>query len=162
MLFQKKRQSVADEIAGVKAVKVCGIKCVIRKLNPMIDFRADNIPQIFTDYLSLRKTEPTKQSFPTAQKTLEMLKDVVSAGLLSVGGVPFAKDNKDGLTIADIERNNDLLGGLYLEIMTHTLNRFKGIKGVFFSQKIKQLFAIESLKSMASARLIMLSEKKTI
>jgi hypothetical protein len=119
------------------------MRFVIRKLNPLVDFPANKMPQIFTSFVSNRKVSPD-QKLPEAaiRKNIEDLKNIIIAGLVE----PKLDDK---LSIDDIISNSLRALKLYTEILVHSLNAFKGLKGLFFSTKIRQLLYIEYQKNLA-------------
>lgn len=144
-----RRRNLRDELAGLKNVKINGIKFTIKKLNPLLDFPADRMPQVFTYYLKRRKvTEPQDLSIEAMRKGLDEMKLVVSAGVVS------PKFSPELLTIDDIFRWSDTGSKLYLEIIAHSLNQFRGLKGVFFSIRIRRLLYTSWAKTMESSRSI--------
>lgn len=153
MLNHKKK------LLGYKTIKVHGMRYIIRKINPLLDFAHDKIPQIFTSYISKRPTiDETNPKPIQLQKILEDVKLVVQAGLVSPELVPVGKNGnfrrENGITIDDLFINEDLGMKLYLEILAHSLNKFRGLKGLFFSIKIKQLLYTEWQKSLNNVQAI--------
>lgn len=115
---------------------------VIKKVNPFLDFPADKVPQIFTDYISRRKVDPLAQ--PTQaeiQKIQEQMYAYVKAGVAHIVAgkekLPLVEREKkeEGVTVEDLFRDQQMGYKLYWEIMNHSLNQFKGLRGVFFSIK---------------------------
>ena len=140
------------KLNGYKTITVCHSKVVIRRINPILDFDLEHMPQIFTSFQSARKTDKS----PVApQNVLQQMMRVVEAGLvepkLSPIGKGAARGNEGGITVEDIFRDAEFGSKLYSEIMLHSLNRFSGLKKVFFSVKIKLAFYINLLKIMASS-----------
>ena len=145
--------NLKDKLQGHKVIKVCGQKFTIRKINPIMDFPADKMPQIFTSFKSERKTE--KSAF-SATAIMEQMMRVIEAGVVYPPLVPIGKGDKhgkeDGITAEDLFRDEESGVKLFQEIMLHSLNRFRGVKGVFFSLKNRLTFAINLAKNMATAR----------
>jgi len=85
----------------------------------------------------------------------------VQAGLVKPELVPVGKGDQrgkeDGITVDDIFRDEDLAIKLYIEILAHSLNRFKGMRGLFFSIRIKHLLSTEWRKSMENYQAILFS-----
>ena len=126
MIFSK--NPTKETLQGRKAVTVCGSKFVIRRINPLLDFPMERMPQVFTSFVSKRKQAET---LPQDQKKiLEEMRLVVEAGLVDPELVPRGKE---GITVEDIFRDTDCGVRLYWEILWHSMYRLKGLKGVFFS-----------------------------
>ena len=64
-------------LAGYKRIKVNGQIFTIRKINPLLDFKSDSMPQIFTSFISRRKVEPHTDP---AKAQADMM-NVIEAGL---------------------------------------------------------------------------------
>lgn len=140
------------ELQGHKAVKIDGQKFVIRKINPIMDFQPDNMPQIFTALNSRR--DISKATDPKVM--LDQMMRIVEAALISPDLVPIGKGDKrgkeDGLTIEDIFRDQEVGAKLFTEVMIHALDRFKGIKSLFFSLRNRLSFWIASLGAISADR----------
>lgn len=154
MIFKKDPRKLKERLQDTKKIKVLGMKFTIKKINPFIDFAPDDMPQIFTDFLSQRKptTEPTQTDLIRVQKevykTVEV--GVVEPELVRVEqGERKGKEN--GLTVEDLFRNPEMGYKLYNEILIHSLNRFKGIRSLFFSIKMRYLLFMALRKSMANS-----------
>lgn len=128
-------------LQGRKSVSVNGSRFVIRKVNPLLDFAEHNMPQIFTEYLSRRKPAEKAPNERSLQRTMADLKAMLSAGLVEPALVPVGlgetKGNEPGITVEDLLRDEDTAMKLYWEIVIHSLNRFKGLRGVFFSASLR-------------------------
>ena len=137
--------SKADKqrLQGHKAVVIHGHRFVIRRINPLLDFREDNMPQIFTAYTARRKAPV--EAVPTSERVLKRVQDdiksMISAGLvepkLVATGQGDQKGHEAGITVEDIMRDDDTSSKLYWEIIVHSLNKFRGLKGVFFSLRLR-------------------------
>lgn len=142
-----------EELQGHKRITICGSKFTIRKINPIIDFDLEHIPQIFSSFQSARKTEKTAYS---ESSLMQQMHRVVEAGLVDPPLVPVGKGDKrgkeSGITVEDIFRDEEVGCKLFSEIMIHSLNRFRGMKKVFFSAKIRLEFFINWLKLTANFR----------
>lgn len=123
-------------LEGHKSVKLGGAVYTIRKINPMVDFPPDKMPSIFTSHQSARKVDPARAVEANAKKGLEDMMAIVKAGLVS----PNVSDPKSDVTVADIFRVPEHGAELYLAILDHTLNRFTGLRKVFFSRRIRASF----------------------
>lgn len=123
-----------------KTVKVNHAKFIIRKLNPLLDFTADRMPQIFTTFVSRRPIDPEKITAEAKARLEEDLRAVLERGVVKPEIVPIGKGEKRGkeagITADDLLRD-DTGVKLYMEIITHSLNRFRGLRGVFFSIRTK-------------------------
>lgn len=144
------------ELAGERTVNVNGGKYVIRKLNPMIDFGASNMPQIFTAYQSRRPKDAAQETPETKARAVRDMYAVIEAGLIKPSLVPVGKGElrgkEDGITVEDLFRDPSTGARLYWEIVSHSLNRFRGLKGVFFSIRQSYALFIASRRSTASAQ----------
>jgi len=152
------------KLQQLKTIKVEGIKFVIKKINPFLDFRINEMPTIFTEYFTERKPEP-KVNEAYFKKILEEMKLIVEKGVVKPELVPLGKGEKrgkeEGITVDDLFVDIELGTKLYFEIMAHSLNRFKGLKGLFFSVKIKQLLFTEWHKNIINLRQILSSGEIT-
>lgn len=139
MLSRRTRgESYKREIQGWKTIKAGGKKFTIRRLNPVLDFPADKMPQMFTDFLSRRQIDPART--PPIEELRRIQRDmytVLEAGIVDPKLVPVAsgpdRGREPGLTAADLFLDENIGYTLYLAILNHSLLRFGGFKGVFFS-----------------------------
>jgi hypothetical protein len=153
-----------EKLQGHKTIRVQGGKYVIRKINPLLDFPYDKIPQIFTTIQSKRPVKEEDNLHPARlQKILDDMKSVVNAGLVDPPLVPVGKGEnfrkEKGLTIDDIFMDSDLGTALYIEVLAHSLNRFKGLKGLFFSIRTKYLLYTLCRRGTNNDRLITYFQK---
>lgn len=144
MWFFGKKPGKKD-LQSLKKVKISGFKFTIKKLNPFLDFNRDEMPQIFTTFISKRKVDvPVQPNEAQIRKYQEDMRMIIEAGVVYPKLVPVGKDEdkgkEKGITINDIFASIEFASKLYLEIIIHSLNQFKGLKGLFFSQKIRRLF----------------------
>lgn len=153
MIFRKDPQKLKERLQDLKKVKIHGMNFTIKRLNPLIDFSVDDMPQIFTDVLSHRKEDPEKTR--TTAELIKMHKDMFS--IIEVGvvepklvpiGIGEARGKENGITAEDLFRDPDIGYGVYVAILDHSLNRFRGIKKLFFSIKTKYLQSITQRKVM--------------
>jgi hypothetical protein len=161
-----------DILLGYKTIKIYGNKYIIRKINPLLDFPYDKMPQIFTSFYSKRPVDINSQIHPAQlQNTIEMMKQIVESGLIKPVLIPIGKNElrhkEAGITIDDIFVDMDLGTKLYLEILAHSLNKFRHgiiekIKGVFFSIRIKHLLYIACQKNIDKDRLMSYFQKAVI
>ncbi len=128
-----------------KKIKINGFKFTIKQINPLLDFEFDNIPQIFTSF-----TQKQSVDYRRDDVILKQMMVIVEAGLISPDLVPVGKGEKkgkeDGITIEDIFRDMEIANKLFREIMFHSLNKFRGLKSLFFSLKIRLLYCINFVK----------------
>ena len=142
--------NLKQKLQGFKTVRICGTKFVIKKINPLLDFTSENMPQIFSSFISRRG--PATPDLKNIQK---QMMDMVSAGLVEPKLVPVGtgdkKGNEEGITVDDLFRDETLAIKLYQEILIHSLNKFRGLKGVFFLIKLRRAFYIELRKNTANS-----------
>lgn len=147
-----------SKLQGHRIVRVFGSRYVIRKINPLLDFPYDKVPQIFSSFYSKRPKVDTSPHPANIQKTLDDMKSIVAVGIVKPELIPMGKGEKrgkeDGITVDDLFVDIELGSKLYLEIIAHSLNRFRGLKGLFFSIKIRQLLFTEWQKNMGNDQLI--------
>ena len=127
-----------DELQGRKRVAIDGQVFVIRRLNPLLDFNPSSMPQIFSSFQSRR--EPSKGPADEARALRDMM-SIVEAGtvgiqagteLLELSPKPQKGGQAQGITVEDVFRDQAVGAKLYWEILLHSLDRFRGIKKVFF------------------------------
>lgn len=145
--------STKAELQGHKKVKVCHSQFTIRRINPLLDFDLEHMPQIFTSFQSNRKTDKSPYD---PKVLLEQMMRVVEAGVvdppLACVGKGAARGKEEGITVEDIFRDEECGYKLYSEIMLHSLNRFSGLKKVFFSVKTRLAYYINLAKLTESYR----------
>ena len=143
-----------EKLQRHKTVKVFGDRYVIRKINPLLDFSYDTMPQIFSSFISKRPVTETVPHPSQIQKAMKEMKLIVQVGLVNPKLVPVGKGEKyrqeDGITIDDLFVDTELGTRLYLEILAHSLNQFKGLKGLFFSLRTRHSLFTEWRKNMAN------------
>jgi len=149
-----------EKLLGYKTVKVFGGKYVIRKINPLLDFSYDIMPQIFNAHLTRRQPKQEVNPHPTElQKNLKDMKTIVRVGLVSPELVPVGKGDKYrkeiGITVDDLFMDVELGSQLYLEILAHSLNKFRHgfldkMRGLFFSMRIRRMLYINYRKNMVN------------
>jgi hypothetical protein len=130
-MFWNKTPSKAD-LQQHKRIGIFGHSYVIRKVNPLLDFKDGNIPQIFTSFVSRRKVEAKAPTDDDLKSRVDDMKTVVLAGLVSP---EISKES--GITIDDIFMDMEVGSRLYLAILEHSLNRFRGLRGFFFSVRFR-------------------------
>ncbi len=151
-----KNKDPYEKLKGLKKIKIEGMSFTIKRLNPLLDFSSDNIPQIFTDFSSI-KPPPSADSSPSV---LNKIKDDMFS--IIKAGVVEPKLSKDGITVDDLFRDPDIGIGLYQAILDHSLNRFKGLKKLFFSIKTKYKSYITWRKATGHYRAAFYSRVRTL
>lgn len=136
------RRAVKDEMRGTKKVRVNGFGFTIRKINPLLDFSVDKMPQIFTDFHSRRqRKEADQDAAAQARKAQADMYSIIEAGLVEPQlvkvGAGEDRGKEDGITVEDLFRDGDTGPKLYFEILAHSLNRFRGLRGAFFSIRLR-------------------------
>lgn len=145
------------ELHGHRKVTVNGMKFTIKRLNPLMDFPSDKVPQIFTAFMTRRPVKEDKSpSIVDLKKNQEEMLSIIEAGVVDP---KLVTPGKEGITAADLFRDATLGPKLYIEILAHSLNAFRGIKGQFFFHRIKWLLWTHWLKDMAKNRQILSSQK---
>ena len=129
--FKPKENDLVSRLRGYKKITIEGMRFTIKKINPFLDFQSDRIPTIFTDFISARKVEPAPLDSAALKKHQEDMYAIIKAGVVE----PDLGSN--GITVEDLFRDMDLGVKLYLTILDHSLNRFRGLKKLFFSIKTK-------------------------
>ena len=154
--------NLKEKLNQYKKIKVCGMSFTIRKINPLQDFASnESMPQIFTYYITKRKVkEDNPFTMQSLQKALNDMKAIIKAGVVDPPLVPVEKDKskENGITVDDLFVDEEMGAKLYIEILTHSLNRFKGLKGLFFSTKIKHYLYTEWQKNITNFQVKSYSE----
>ena len=130
-------RGTAKERAGVeKVVRVNGSRYRIRRINPLLDFNSNDLPQVFSSIVPGRRpaVAATFQSMAQTHKDMALVLQagVVEPALVKVG-VGAKSGNEGGLTAYDLLRDFDTALKLYIEIVDFSLHRLRGLKGLFFS-----------------------------
>ncbi len=140
MWFFGRKKPTVENLRGYKKITIKGMPFVIQRINPFLDFPSDKIPQIFTDYQSVRKL-PTEQASPERVKRVqEDMYATIQAGVVEPA---LSKEN---ISVEDLFRDIDIGIGLYQSILDHSFNHFKGLKKLFFSIKTRYKSYITSRK----------------
>lgn len=131
-----------SKLQGHLAVVVNGHRFVIRRVNAWLDFTEQNMPQIFTAFVPRRKAaEVTLPTEKQIKRIADDMRVMLEAGLVEPALVPVGQGEKrgheDGITVDDILRDEESSQKLYWAIVAHSLNRYKGLRGLFFSIKLK-------------------------
>src|SRR4030067_985141 len=101
-MFQQK--TAKEILLKLKKIKVNGMLFTIKAINPLLDFSADKIPQIFTDFISIRKSDPHIISPEYIKKMQQDMHATIYAGVVE----PKLSQNgsKDGnITPEDLFRD---------------------------------------------------------
>lgn len=130
-----KIEPTKEALQGIKTIQIGGFVFKIKKINPLADFPSGKIPQLFSSFISRRKVDHEKKVFTEAEtrKIQDDVYAVVKAGLVE----PKINPPK-GLAVEDLFRYEEIGTKLYLEIIAHSLNRFRGLKGFFTLAKIRR------------------------
>ena len=133
------------DLSGHKRISLGGAVYTIRKINPLLDFPSDKTPSVFTAQSpSRRGTGPVDP-----KRAIEDMMSIVRAGLVDPPLAGPKDKNPDLITIEDIFRVPEHGADLYLAIMDHTLNRFRGLRRLFFFHKSKRAFWTAYRNAMA-------------
>lgn len=148
------RSATLEEVRGHKTVKVNGMKFTIRRLNPLVDFPTDKIPQIFTSFKT-RRPDVASDSPESLRRAQEDMYNTLRAGLVDP---PLVQEEaKEGMKASDLFRDPTMGPKLFIEIVSHSLTVFRGLKGLFFFHKTKYWLWTLWLKDMGERRLKSLS-----
>jgi len=157
------RTPAKGDLLGYKTVTIKGNRFVIKKLNPFTDFTEENMPQIFTTFIPRRNMDMEKMPEAVKKKYDDGIKAVLQAGVIEPALVPIGKGDargkEDGVTADDLMRDPDIALRLYIEIVAHSLNRFKGVRGLFFSLRVKSILYTNWRKVMREHQLRFFSPK---
>lgn len=145
-------------LLGLKDVTVNGMKFTIKRVNPLMDFPADKVPQLFTDSPSFKSVDISKSLTPLQVENIRlMVLAYIQAGVVEPRLVPVGKGEKrgkeDGITAEDLFRDPTMGMKLYFEILDNSLNVFRGLKGLFFSIKTKLWLSISLRVGMGASQL---------
>lgn len=130
-----------------KTVKINGWTFTIRRLNPLLDFPGDQMPQIFSEAVQSRRPAPARTIPIDESRALDDMKLFIAKGVVKPC-VGLKDDGKSDFTVDDLFRDGDTAVKLYVEILAHSLNVFRGLKGLFFWAKTRRSLFIEWQKSM--------------
>lgn len=138
------KKDLKARLQGYKDIRVNGMKFTIRKINPLLDFSSENIPQIFTDFQSRRpETEKKTATIEQSKKTIQDIVNIIEAGVVYPVLEPLNSKEKGLPNALDLMRDFETGYKLYMEILAHSLNMFRGLKKLFFSMKIRHLLYSE-------------------
>lgn len=149
-------------LMGLKKVRIGAGTYTIRKLNPLLDFSADDMPQIFSSYRSRRK--PAEPTADDGRAAIADMYKVIEAAVVEPKLVPVGKGDRrgceDGITAEDLFRYPNIGSKLYWEIINHSLNHFTGLKGIFFSLRTKYALWTLLRGGMADSLAMSLSQRE--
>ena len=136
------RSSNKQDFQGHKSLTINGHCFKIKRINPLTDFTADRMPQIFaSSYYQKPKLEGEKPHAEYVKRVMRDMMAVVEAGLVEPDLVPIGQGEKKGkepgITVEDIARDEDTFTKLYWEIWLHSLNKFRGFKNFFFNLRLR-------------------------
>lgn len=126
------------DLQGWRTVRINGWKFTIRRLNPILDFPPDRMPKLFGEFVSVRRPVLGSVVQMDEKQSMEDLKLTIAKGTVSPAIGLTDKDKAD-FTADDLLRDGDTAVKLYIEIMTHSLNMLRGLRGVFFCLRIRHL-----------------------
>ena len=131
----KGKTPTLEKLRGHKKLKINGMSFVIKRINPLVDFPANKMPQIFTEMNMSRRPPNPNPSQLEVKRQLQDMMTTVQAGVVDPELGPIGSKGK--LTAEDLFRDPGMGIKLFHEIMSHSLNRFKGLEHLFFSIGIK-------------------------
>lgn len=157
MTLQAIDDKLKRKLLGLKKVKIYGHKFVIKKINPLLDFNSNSIPKIFSSInpkrLSMNDRKLTDVEIKNAYENMET---IIEAGLyypkLTKQQSGENKWHEKGLTVKDLFIDDELGYKLYIEILSHSLNKFKGIVGSFFLNILRRWLYIQLPQNRVNSR----------
>lgn len=135
MWFFRKKKDLKERFLNLKTLKINGMSFTIKAISPLLDFPSDKMPQIFTDFVSGRNSPISEMSIERVKKIQHDMYSTIAAGVVEPVIKPVGTKNE--LTPEDIFRDPSMGVQLYYAIMNHSLNKFSGMKHLFFSTGIK-------------------------
>jgi len=147
-----------EKMLCIKDLKIGGMKFKIKKINPFLDFPAGEIPQIFSDFMFKKNIgleyKPTEIEVRQIHKNIiPILEAGIYRPILTPIGVGENRGKEKGLTVNDLFIDREIAFNLFHEIINHSLNKFKGLVGLFFSAKIKLWLSTHWQINMANVQL---------
>ena len=124
-----------EKLRGHKKLKINGMTFVIKRINPLVDFPANKMPQIVTEMNMARRPLNPNPSQLEVKRQIQDMMATIEAGVVEPELGPIGSKGK--LTAEDLFRDPNMGLKLFHEIMNHSLNRFRGLRRVFFSIGIK-------------------------
>lgn len=143
------------KLLGLKRIKVNGMRFIIRRVNPIMDFPAARVPQLFTDSPSIKMAEQSKSLTPLQIDNIrQTVLAYIQAGVVEPRLVPVGKGEnrgkEPGITAEDLFRDPSMGVKLYYKILANSLNVFSDTEGLFFSIRRRLLLFISLRVSMAA------------
>lgn len=150
-----------DGLQGIKTIYVEGQKFKIRRLNPLLDFDFNKIPQIFSASFGFKSPTIEQTSEAAIRHIHEDMLSVVAAGVVEPKLVSIGKGEdkgaESGITIQDLFRIPEIGHSLYLAILEHSLIRLRGLKRLFFYlAKLRLSYILWQLGTGAALRILRL------
>lgn len=142
---------------GYKKIKVNGQRFIIQKINPLTDLPEKHFPQIFS-HIDPNDTRMRKMMNKITHK--EQIKNMIPLIKAGVVEPQLVDDPNEGLTAEDLFRDPMTGFRLFEKIIDHSLYRFRGLKGLFFSIVLKPFIFIRGRKYMANLLVSMLSQRE--
>lgn len=144
---------------GYKKIRLGGMTFIIQKINPLIDIQSKELPMIFThiDPSNVRMRKLIEKV--NLKDQIKYMAPVIKAGVVEP---PIMENPNDGFTVEDFFVDPLIGYRLWEIILNHSLNRFKGIKGVFFSIMTKLYLFIRGRKHMADVLTNLLSQREDL
>ena len=124
-----------EKLRGHKKLKINGMTFVIKRINPLVDFPANKMPQIFTEMNMTRRPLNPNPSQLEVKRQIQDMMTTIEAGVVEPELGPVGSKGK--LTAEDLFRDPGMGLKLFHEILDHSLNNFRGLKRVFFSIGIR-------------------------
>ena len=128
------RKPTAEVLRGHKKVRIGGFGFTIRKLNPLLDFPPDRMPQVFAASYRENPGKPKKPVENEARRMVDDMMATIEAGVVEPKLTPLKAKNTppNSITAKDIIYQQDVGARLYVEIVAHSLNRYRGFRGAVF------------------------------
>jgi len=157
-MFWESTSSKKKRLLGLKTITINGMKFVIKRVNPLMDFPSDKVPQLFTDSPGLKSIDLSKSFTPLQVENIrQTVLAYIQAGVVEPRLVPIGKGDirgkEAGITSEDLFRDPSMGLKLYFEILDNSLNVFSGLKGLFFSIKRKLWLSISLRLGMGASQL---------
>lgn len=141
------KAATKERLQKWKTVKINGWTFTIRRLNPLLDFPGDQMPQIFSESVQSRRPMPARVLPNDEARALDDMRLFIVKGVVKPS-IGLKDDGKSDFTADDLFRDGDTAVKLYVEILAHSLNVFRGLKGLFFWAKTKRSLFTVLRKSM--------------
>lgn len=155
------KEPTKADLQAHRKVSLGGYKFIIRRVNPLLDFEPDRMPQIFKAPSLKDRNKANKPLKPAeAKKMMEDMVAVLEAGVVSPELVPTGRGSKqgseEGITAQDILRWDDVGADLYTEIISWSLVQYRGLRGAiqFSANKAAMLDAVAKRYSVRPSDLV--------